>query len=166
MNIQKNDIICYLPTSKLSNIIAYFSGKYSHIAVAMNNELEVSSCFKKDVYTDKINFSYPFDIYRLKPAYQKQFNETEAWTFVKYALKFGVEYDKWGLACFLLDKPFFNSPSKYYCSEFVNEMFISGDIILRPDKPDWKTSPTDLANSNKLECGDRFNPALDNWKFI
>lgn len=148
--IERNDIILYYPASALGKVISYFSGRYSHVAIAVNEKIEISASFSSGgIETEQIKQDRQKDVYRLKP--EIIFDEKEAWTWAMDVMGEKPKYDKLGLIAFLLRKPFLNNPSKYFCSEFVNEFFSRGNVILRPDLRSWEISPTDIANSNLLE---------------
>jgi len=148
MEIVKNDIIAYYPRNRAEGIVAYFSGIYSHVAVAKDNFTEVSSVWRKGVSRFRINKFREYDIFRLKPDYR--FDSDKAWEWVQEMINKQVKYDVMGLVAYLFRKPFLNNPNKFFCSEFVDQFFLAGNIEIRADLECWQTGPTDVANSDLL----------------
>jgi hypothetical protein len=149
--IKRNDIIAYYPVSFWDRVVCYFSGKYSHVAVARDDFVEISAIYRRGLTLVPIDKCRPYDVYRLKPGII--FDEKKAWDWTKEMLGKRAKYDKLGLLAYLLKKPFLNSPSKFFCSEYNDMFFLKGGVDLRPDLENWEMGPTDITNSDCLILG-------------
>jgi len=149
MNLKRNDIIAYYPKNWFDNMICFYSGKYNHVAIVRDPDIEIEAKLS-GVSLFPIRKNIYFDVYRLSP-YQSHFNSKAAWDWALDCVRYGLKYDKLGLLGYLFRKPIFNSPNKYFCSEFIDRFFEIGGIDLVPELQSWNIGPTELVNSNKLQ---------------
>ena len=138
MNIQRNDVIAYYPSTWYGRVVTNLSGKYSHISVAASDVLEVTTLPITGVYLKEIQLQKNFDIYRLKPRFELSFLEVRAWNWITHLLE---EQTGW---------KFINRLGKYSCNKLVSDFFLTGGFDLIPKKPAWKCNPTEMVKSRLL----------------
>ena len=139
MNIQRNDVIAYYPSSWYGGVVTKFlSGKYSYISVAASDTLEVTTLLITGVHLKKIQLQKDFDIYRLKPEFELLFLEVRAWNWITHLLG---EQTGWR---------FLKGQGKFSRNKLVDDFFLTGGFDLVPKKPACKCSPTEMVKSRLL----------------
>jgi len=148
--LKKNQIIAYFPSqSFFSRLSAKIGGKYSHISVAYNHELEFTSRILKGVSLYPINYHREFDIYELKEP--SSFIGEFAWAWALSTNIFEKWYDYRGLIAWFFNIISFQSAERYFCSELIDKFFQEGGVDLLENIPHHLVSPFQITMSSKLQ---------------
>lgn len=140
--MQFGDLVFSKPQSIVGKLISYFSGKYSHVAIALDeyhlisalpNGITIYHIDVKDFVVKNISLT---DVQKEKlkeSLYTKIGNKYEYLALIYYLLEKYIKVDM---------KPF-NNPDKYICSEFIYDEFNRVGLDLLPSHV-GVISPTDL----------------------
>ncbi|HRS25989.1 MAG TPA: hypothetical protein P5140_05550 [Methanofastidiosum sp.] len=135
--ITRGDLIFWYPHNWITKIIAYFSGRYSHVGIYIGNS-QVLSCRPGGIVIEELSLRNKYDVYKLNVSKDRKEE------MIKFFLSqmSAVRYDYFGILKYLFRK--MSNPRKFWCSEFIS--WGCYYIGLVPDS--LELSPIELANQS------------------
>ena len=149
--MKKGEIVFYPPGRGFwCWLVSRFSPKVTHVGVVYDVINDWSSGRKKGIDFYPIMYKRKFEIYRLKPEYEKQMDYDKAWAWATQPEIMNTKYDFIGAFAHAIRLRFLDSPYLYYCSEAVDKFFLEGGVDLLPNQMHLIT-PADLKASPRIE---------------
>lgn len=114
---ERGDLIAFYPKKWYQRIIAYFDGKYCHIAIALSEKLFLSQGFLGLTIESLEELKYKDSRYDI---FEIDISDKEKDQLVKFLLSLMpvARYDFLGILRFLF-RWFLNIPQRFFCSEII-----------------------------------------------